>query len=59
MYFEKMIFFNISPYKCIGTQIWSCRKKVKGQSTIIIWSNLADFARVSDAINQDPALKLS
>ena len=25
-------------------QIWSSRKKVKGQSTTIIWTNLVDLA---------------
>ena len=35
--------FNIFPYKCIGTQIWPCRKKVKGQPTVIIWTNLVDL----------------
>ena len=26
-----------------GMQIWPCHKKVKGQPTIIIWTNLVDL----------------
>ena len=26
----------------MGLQIWPCRKKIKGQPTIIIWINLVD-----------------
>ena len=36
-------FSTFSPYKCMGTQIWPCHKKVKGQPMIIIWTNLADL----------------
>ena len=27
----------------MGTQIWPCRKKVKGPVTVIIWTNLVDL----------------
>ena len=33
----------IFPYKCIGTQIWPCCKKIKYQPRFIIWTNLVDF----------------
>ena len=36
-------FSTFSPYKCIVMQIWSCCKKVKGQPTTIIWTNLVDL----------------
>ena len=39
MYILRKWLFNISPYKCTGTQIWSCRKQIKGQSTVNIWTN--------------------
>ena len=32
-----------STYKCMGTQIWPCRKKVKGYPRIIIRTNLLDL----------------
>ena len=27
----------------MGTQIWPCRKKIKGQFVVIIWINLVDL----------------
>ena len=36
-------FSTFSPYKCMRAQIWPCRKKFKGQPTIIIWINLVDL----------------
>ena len=41
--FEKMTFQHFFPYKCMGTQIWPCYKKVKGQRTDIIWTNFVDL----------------
>ena len=39
----KTDFSAISPYKCIlGVKIWPCCKRIKGQPTIIIWTNLVD-----------------
>ena len=38
--------------KCMGTHIWPCRKKVKSQTRVIIWTNFV----VYDAIYQDSAL---
>ena len=32
-----------SPYKCIGTQIWPSRKKVKCQPRVIICTNLVSL----------------
>ena len=50
---------TFSPYKRIGTQIWSCCKKVKGQLKIITWKQLGRPWSVPDDIYQDSALKLS
>ena len=36
------IFKCFFPYKCIGKQIWPCRKKVKCQCTTIILAILID-----------------
>ena len=36
-------FSTFSPYKCMGMQIWPCRKRVKGQPKVIIWTNLVDL----------------
>ena len=36
-------FSTFSPYKCKREQIWPRHKKVKGQSTVIIWTNLVDL----------------
>ena len=36
-------FLTSSPYRCMGTQIWPCREKVKGQHTVTIWTNLVDL----------------
>ena len=36
-------FLKFSPYKFIETQIWPCRKQVKDQPKVIIWTNLVDF----------------
>ena len=33
---------HISYLKCIRMLIWPCRRKAKGQSSIIIWINLVD-----------------
>ena len=30
----------------MGTQFWPCRKKVKGQPTVIIWTNLVDLESI-------------
>ena len=30
-------------YKCMGMQIWSCHKNIKGQTTTIIWTNFVDL----------------
>ena len=38
-----MTFQHFRPYRCMGMQIWPCHKKVKGQSTIIVWTNLVDL----------------
>ena len=35
-----MIFQLFTPYKSTEMQIWPCCKKVKGQSMIIIWTNM-------------------
>ena len=34
---------TLSPYKCIGMQIWPCCKKVKDQPMIIVWTDLVDL----------------
>ena len=38
IHFEKKIFII-----CMGTQIWPCHKKVKGQPKIMIWTMLVDL----------------
>ena len=37
------LFSTFSPYKCMGTPIWPCHKKVKGQLKTVIWTNLVDL----------------
>ena len=32
------------PYKCMGKQTWSCRKKVKCQRTTILLATLVDLS---------------
>ena len=41
--FRETEFSIFSPYKCIGMKIWPCRKKVKGQPRMTIWTNLVDL----------------
>ena len=41
-----MVFITFSPYKSMGAQIWPCHKKVKAQSTTIIWTNLVDLESI-------------
>ena len=36
-------FSTFSSYKCIGAQIWPCRKKAKDQPRVVIWINLVDL----------------
>ena len=33
-------FSTFSPYKCVGTQKWPCRKNVKGHPRINVWKHL-------------------
>ena len=40
---KKKIFQRFHPYKSIETQVWPCRKKVKSQPMIIIWTNLVEL----------------
>ena len=41
--FWEIEFSIFTPYKCIGTRIWTCRKKVKCQPRVIIHTNLDDL----------------
>ena len=38
-----MTFQHIPHTNVWGVQIWPCHKKVKGQPTAIIWTNLVDL----------------
>ena len=42
IHFEELKVLHFFPNKCIGTQIRLCRKMIKGQPRIIIWTNLVD-----------------
>ena len=39
-YFWVIHHLSLSPSKCISNQSWPLRKKVKGQTRVIIWTNL-------------------
>ena len=38
-----MDFSTVSPYKCMGKQIWPATQNVKDQFTITIWINFVDL----------------
>ena len=44
LFFFFFFFFQLfPPYISIETQIWPCRKRIKGQPMIIVWTNLLDL----------------
>ena len=41
--FERKMTSTVSPYKEIDAQIRPCRNKVKGQTTVVLWTNLVEL----------------